>query len=199
MSSKEIRRTEIMEAAIELFTRQGFHAAKVKDIAATAAIGKGTVYEYFPSKQHLFHDSLEYLLVLYNDGLKHTLAGAVDLRAGLSAFVAYQRSAYERSVSLIQSLAAVPISLTEELKRLWERQQSETLVTLENFLLRVIPGEPRFSGAEFPLAATLIYGAINQYCLQCILTEKSAGDDQEALRALTGIIEYGLRGGRVDE
>ena len=46
----------ILEAALKVFSEKGFHNAKVEEIAATAGIGKGTVYEYFRSKKDLFQE-----------------------------------------------------------------------------------------------------------------------------------------------
>ncbi|HSL93468.1 MAG TPA: helix-turn-helix domain-containing protein [Bacillota bacterium] len=195
MASKEVRRTMIMEAAIERFSRQGFHAAKIEDIAATAAIGKGTVYEYFSSKQHLFHDSLDYLLALYNEGLYGTMLSATDLNSGLRAFVDYQMRAYDGSICLIQSLAAMPVSLTEELRLLWERQQRETLLCLEKFMSRVMPIDDAKCRDGFALAATVIYGSVNQYCLQRMFTGRASAHDHYSVDVLVQMIEHGVRGG----
>lgn len=51
---QEIRRLEILEAAKEIFSNTGYHAADVNKIAQLAKIAKGTVYLYFPSKKDLF-------------------------------------------------------------------------------------------------------------------------------------------------
>jgi AcrR family transcriptional regulator len=51
---QEIRRLEILEAAKEIFSNTGYHAADVNEIAQLAKIAKGTVYLYFPSKKDLF-------------------------------------------------------------------------------------------------------------------------------------------------
>ena len=48
------RRTEILEAAKEIFSSTGFHKADMNEIAKRANIAKGTVYLYFPSKKELF-------------------------------------------------------------------------------------------------------------------------------------------------
>ena len=51
---KNAKRKEILEAAARVFARDGFANTKISDVAALAGIGKGTVYEYFPSKDELF-------------------------------------------------------------------------------------------------------------------------------------------------
>ena len=51
---KNKKRTDILQAAMRIFARAGYHRAKMESIAAEARIGKGTVYEYFRSKTDLF-------------------------------------------------------------------------------------------------------------------------------------------------
>lgn len=47
------KRPVILRAATEVFAEQGFAAVTVAEIAERAGIGKGTVYEYFSSKEEL--------------------------------------------------------------------------------------------------------------------------------------------------
>ena len=51
---KSDKRTRIINAALTVFSRDGFQNSKIEDIARTADIGKGTLYEYFSSKDELF-------------------------------------------------------------------------------------------------------------------------------------------------
>ena len=44
----------ILEAAMEIFSIRPYHQVKVEDIAVRARVGKGTVYEYYRSKNELF-------------------------------------------------------------------------------------------------------------------------------------------------
>jgi AcrR family transcriptional regulator len=48
------RREQILDAAIEVFSKKGFDGANVADIATAAKLGKGTVYLYFKSKEAIF-------------------------------------------------------------------------------------------------------------------------------------------------
>jgi AcrR family transcriptional regulator len=49
------RRDEIMAAAKKVFARSGFHATTIADIAKEADLAYGSVYQYFDSKDDLFH------------------------------------------------------------------------------------------------------------------------------------------------
>jgi TetR/AcrR family fatty acid metabolism transcriptional regulator len=45
------RRRQILEAAVKVFARKGFHASRVGDVAEEAGIAYGLVYHYFKSKE----------------------------------------------------------------------------------------------------------------------------------------------------
>jgi len=51
---KEDRSGEILEAALFCFSKKGFAATRMEDIARRAKIAKGTVYLYFDSKEAVF-------------------------------------------------------------------------------------------------------------------------------------------------
>ena len=53
MKDKTIKRQLIMDAALQVFVQNGYEKTKIIDVAKTAGIGKGTVYEYFSSKEEL--------------------------------------------------------------------------------------------------------------------------------------------------
>lgn len=51
---KAEKKKDILVAAQKVFARKGFTFAKIDDVAREAGIGKGTVYEYFRSKEDIF-------------------------------------------------------------------------------------------------------------------------------------------------
>lgn len=53
------KKGRILEAALELFTDQGFAATRLDDVAARAGVAKGTLYLYFDSKEDLFRKAAE--------------------------------------------------------------------------------------------------------------------------------------------
>ena len=44
----------IEQAALELFTKQGFHGTNIRDIAEKAGVSLGAIYAYYPSKEMIF-------------------------------------------------------------------------------------------------------------------------------------------------
>ena len=57
-SSRRVRRSlelreRLFRAALDLFAKQGFAETTVEDITNAADVGKGTFFNYFPSKDHI--------------------------------------------------------------------------------------------------------------------------------------------------
>ncbi|MEX0840008.1 MAG: TetR/AcrR family transcriptional regulator [Parvibaculum sp.] len=51
---KEARPSEIMAAALTLFSERGFAATRLDDVAEAAGVSKATIYLYFENKEQLF-------------------------------------------------------------------------------------------------------------------------------------------------
>jgi AcrR family transcriptional regulator len=56
----ERRRTQIIEAAYEVFSRKGYSATGIADIAERLGIGHGTFYRYFKNKRDILDQVVDY-------------------------------------------------------------------------------------------------------------------------------------------
>src|SRR5438552_13219482 len=70
----EQRRAEILEAALGLFSSKGFHETTMEEVAHAAGVAKGTIYLYFPSKEHV-------LLALKRDFMQGLTTAVADIVA----------------------------------------------------------------------------------------------------------------------
>ena len=50
----EVRRRQVLDAAVAVFAEQGFHGASMADVAARAGVSKPSVYAHGGSKEELF-------------------------------------------------------------------------------------------------------------------------------------------------
>jgi TetR/AcrR family fatty acid metabolism transcriptional regulator len=85
---KERKRREILEAAMRVFARDGYHRAKMEAVAEAAGIGKGTVYEYFKSKTDLFLALHDHMLAELKAFYMKELKGIQQPAAMLERFIA---------------------------------------------------------------------------------------------------------------
>jgi TetR/AcrR family transcriptional regulator, cholesterol catabolism regulator len=68
-------RERIVQAAVELFSSRGFSRTTVEDITETADVGKGTFFNYFPSKEHVLGALAEIQISKLNEGLAAARTG----------------------------------------------------------------------------------------------------------------------------
>lgn len=59
---KKEKKDQIIQAALQVFTKKGFAKTTINDIAHAAGIGKGTVYEYFAHKEEIINHSFHYFM-----------------------------------------------------------------------------------------------------------------------------------------
>ena len=57
--SRRDKRALILDAAIKVFARTGYHGSRVSDIAREAGIAYGLVYHYFKNKEEILHTIFE--------------------------------------------------------------------------------------------------------------------------------------------
>ena len=49
----EVRRNEIVKAAVELFVKKGFHKTTVREISTEFGMSMGTLYDYIRTKEDI--------------------------------------------------------------------------------------------------------------------------------------------------
>lgn len=57
------RQGQILKAGMEVFSRKGFAAATIPEIAKAAGVAAGTIYLYYPSKRELFIAVIKNLII----------------------------------------------------------------------------------------------------------------------------------------
>jgi AcrR family transcriptional regulator len=89
----EFRRSEILRAAGRVFAERGFEQATIADIAEIAGIAKGTVYLYYPSKQHIYsaalHRAATDLAVCARSAMAHETRVSGQVRAFIESTLRY--------------------------------------------------------------------------------------------------------------
>lgn len=55
----QMRRQQLIDAALHQFAEKGYDGASIRDIAGAAGVTEGLVYHYFHNKEHLFEEVLK--------------------------------------------------------------------------------------------------------------------------------------------
>jgi AcrR family transcriptional regulator len=105
------RRAQILRAASQVFSAQGYATADVQAVADAIGAGKGTIYRYFPTKQDLFlaavDDGLAELDGLMNALISDTASDPVQqLQAAIQTYLRFFARRPEMAELFIQERAA---------------------------------------------------------------------------------------------
>ena len=79
----------ILTAGLALIGRRGVRRLGMREIAETAGVSRGTLYRYFPSKDHVLAAAAEYDGQRFSDGLDEVLAAAETPSERVTSFMAY--------------------------------------------------------------------------------------------------------------
>src|SRR5277367_4832712 len=78
------KRERILDAAVRVFAKKGFHATRVIEVAKAAGVADGTIYLYFKSKDQLlvslFEDRIDRLLAFLQTDLPASTTASDKLR-----------------------------------------------------------------------------------------------------------------------
>jgi len=84
---KNSKRDMILDAAYTLFLNKGYWDTKIIDIADTAGIGKGTVYEYFESKDAIFFELFKTKVAAGYDTLSELLSKEIPCEIKMKEYL----------------------------------------------------------------------------------------------------------------
>src|SRR6202453_2642426 len=79
----------ILTASLGLIGRRGVRRRGMREIAESAGLSRGTLYRYFPSKDHVLAAAAAYDAQRFSDGLDQVLAAARSPEERITAFMAY--------------------------------------------------------------------------------------------------------------
>lgn len=80
---RDERRDALKEAAIQVFSEQGFHGAKVSDIVKLVGVAQGTFYLYFKGKDQIFGELLDDFMQLVVETVANWEPDSLETRAHL--------------------------------------------------------------------------------------------------------------------
>ncbi len=86
---KNSKKNSIIEAASELFSKKSYHEVMVDDVAKLASIAKGTVYNYFASKEDLYFSIMKIRMEKLTDSLNEKIKSEMSSVESLHSFIVH--------------------------------------------------------------------------------------------------------------
>jgi len=189
--AQEERRRQILDAAVRVFARSGYHGSRVGDIAEEAGVAHGLLYHYFSSKeevlQTVFRENWGELIKRFR-AVEATNEPAEEKLAGIAKI-------------LLRTWRNDPDLVTVMVREVARSQQLQGQVedVREAFAIveRVIQ-EGQTAGAFRPdldarFASWVVYGGLEEVLTGWVLGQLPAGEEEVA-RAERTAIDLALRG-----
>lgn len=193
---KEEKKTRILEASIRIFSEKGLNNAKIADIARAADIGKGTVYEYFSSKNEIFRASYWFFMGKINEVLFQKLQHLSDplekLHAFFSAWADILQGENLEYLEIVLDFWAEGIrknkdSMTLDLAQAYDQYRRFLADLLEECI-----AIQEIKRVDTRIAASILLGSLDGLMLQWIM-DRSLFNIREAVDLLAKIFIGGLK------
>ena len=166
--AKEERRIEILTAASRVFYLKGFEGTKIEDVAKEAGIGKGTVYEYFESKQQLFDEMVAYNMDLHLNNIKLTLQQGESFREKFIGLTKYQTELVKRHIHVFDAMACSKV-MAREMGALFLEQNFRVGEILKNLVIKAVKNGELRPDIDPEIAVAVMMGTVNQYCSKKVI------------------------------
>jgi AcrR family transcriptional regulator len=189
---RAVREQQMLDAAVQMFSINGYHETSMDAIAAKAEISKPMLYLYYGSKEELFGACLDREMTRFVDGVREQIdleQGPKDLlRNAIVAFLRYI-DANRASWVVMYGQATNSQAFAHTV-----REGREQMIAMVARLLQTGTRNPQ-PDADFELMAVALVGAG-----EAIATRLSTGDTDvdEAAELMINLFWRGLKGVPID-
>jgi TetR/AcrR family transcriptional regulator, fatty acid metabolism regulator protein len=187
------KRRLILDAAVRVFARQGFHTCRVSDIADEAGVAYGLVYHYFSSKEEildtLFLERWNVMLA----AIAEADASQLQARDKLRAIAGFIIDSYRHDPELMKVIIVEVTRAANTFGRTHLATIRDAYAQIAGIVARA-QAEGVFRTEITPeFAALAFYGAVEQVLTGWIFDSVPV-DDEELERSKTLIVETICRG-----
>lgn len=191
----EKRRGQILKAAMEIFSRKGYAAATIPEIARAAGIAAGTIYIYYTSKRELF------IAVIKNFIINTPLLDLIDKMPQGNIDVIFKHILQDR-FNLLKSdaMSRMPSLIGEvqrdpELKALWLEKFLQPFLSRIELGYRAMTASGKFRRLEPAVAVRAVGGMFLGFLMLKIMEGESSPLNRLPQDTITdNIVDFVLHG-----
>lgn len=186
------KRDRILQAAVKVFAKNGFHATRVSEVAKAAGVADGTIYLYFDSKESLlvslFEDRVEKLLAF----MREELPKKPDAPARLRAVIDMQLGLLEGERDLAEVITVILRQSTRLMKEFAAPRFTEYLDAIAKIVVEGQTAGAFRQDVSPHIAARAVFGALDGITLTWALGRAEAGALGRAAGQLSDVLLRGL-------
>jgi AcrR family transcriptional regulator len=172
------KRRQLLEAAVRVFARKGYHASRVGDIAEEAGVAHGLLYHYFESKEQvldtIFRETWSELLATVHS----VEESGQPAREQLRQVAAILLRAWRRDPDLVRVLVREVARSPQVQRQVGEL--GEALAAIERIVRRGQEEGSLRGDLDARLVSWIFYGALEEVLTGWVLGQLPDGDEAVA-------------------
>lgn len=153
------RRTQILDAATQVFARKGYNRATIRDVAQTAGIADGTIYNYFANKADLLMGLLDRLNDTERRPADLGLASQTPIAGYFRAYLRQRIEALWANADLFRAVLPELLA-TPELRQRYHDEVIEPTMTLAEAAMGGLVARGNLRDLDLPLSMRIIAGSV---------------------------------------
>jgi AcrR family transcriptional regulator len=191
------RQRQILKAALEIFSRKGYAAATMPEIAERAGVAAGTIYIYYPSKRDLFVTVIRELII--TTPLRDLIAklpndkdiGTTFKQIMYNRFDLIENETMSRMPSLMGEVQRDP-----ELKALWNEKFLQPFLSHMDGMFHLMMDSGKVRRMESAVTIRLVGGLISGFLISKIMEGEASPINrlprEKVAEELMNFVFYGL-------
>jgi AcrR family transcriptional regulator len=182
-------RERLFRSALELFARKGFADTTVEDITEAADVGKGTFFNYFPSKEHILLAFGEMQLAKLESAITEARDSQISIEQFLRALPEHMTQEPARHPGVIRTILQAYLSTSAVRESMMDMQRRVHALHTQIIQMGQERGEIR---TDIPAAE--MAGVFRQTVFGTLLLWSLYGDASltERMRTAMGVLWSGL-------
>ena len=192
---EEERRRTILRAAVEVFSRKGYHGCRMSDVAREAGVAYGLVYHYFKNKDELLQSvfSIGWSGFLFR--IQEKLGAAQNLEARIIGIVSVAFEALRRDPRGVRVLILEVGRSPSAGAALNRGEAFSSVIELAASLFRDARAAKEISADSDPvLMASQLFGAVEMSLTACVLGMVDTSTPEALDKARDQVLASILRG-----
>lgn len=196
---KKGKEKAILDAALRIIKRKGFHRARMSDIAHEAGISYGLVYHYYKNKEDLFEAILHHWWSGLFELMKDIRGAHYDVENKLSRIIYYFLDTYQKNPELmnifITEISRSTANLTRDRLEYFKRFMSLT----EGVICQGQQDNTLRSDFKARYLTYIFLGALEAFVSTMVLADQNIRGNAQKERIAESILEVFLNGARTQK
>jgi TetR/AcrR family fatty acid metabolism transcriptional regulator len=191
-NAQEDKRRLLLDAAVRVFARKGYHAARVGDIAEEAGVAYGLLYHYFESKEDVLRSVFRETWRALIGTIKSVEEAGDPPREQLRKVAEILLRSWRRDPDLVRVLV-LEVTRSQHLEGEMD-EIAESFAAIQEIIERGQAEGSMRSDVDAQLASYIFYGAVEELFTGWVLGRLPDSDDDiaRAERTVVEIVAGGL-------